>query len=103
MSLQSIVPAEERKITTWPAKYCKCDNTLEATMSVFANQNKYYHKWTAVTRKSHTLGAFSRVKKAHNIKVLIILPRFLLYMYVTFQMPNFKSCTKKPTHWLSQL
>ena len=56
MSLQTIsssVPAEERKITTWPAKYCKCDNTLEATMSVFANQNKYYHKWTAEMRKSH--------------------------------------------------
>ena len=52
-TISSIVPATERKITTWPVKYCKCDNTLEATMSVFANQNKYYHKWTAVTRKSH--------------------------------------------------
>ena len=46
-------------------------------MSVFANQNKYYHKWTAVMRKVIvlTLGPFSHVKKAHNIKVLIILPR----------------------------
>ena len=22
-------------------------------MSVFENENKYYHKWTAVTRKTH--------------------------------------------------
>ena len=81
MSLQtisSIVPTEKKNITTWPAKYCKCDTKLEATMSVFANQNKYYHKWTAVMRKVIvvTLGPFSRVRKAHNIKVVIILPRF---------------------------
>ena len=89
MSLQtisSIIYAsrpEERKITTWPAKYCKCDNTLEATMSVFANQNKYCHKWTAVTRKSHcayaraifTCQESSSHKSAYNIA------KILLYMY----------------------